>query len=475
MPEPHDTEATTPPAIDVDGVLVRALLEQAPDSLVVTDESGRIRFVNNRFEEMFGYDRAEVLGRSVEILVPEGLRMRHSAHRLHYRANPHRRPMGQGLELEGMRKDGTLFPVEISLSPVEREGEVLTIATVRDVSDRKAAERQVQWIQRLLDASTDAVYVFRPDTLAFVHVNAGAARQTGYDIERLIEMGPLHLLPDYPERRLRALLAPLTEESHAAIAFETVIRRADGTDVPVEVVCELLRPDLAFEPVYVATARDVSERLASQQALADARQRLALSEDRERIARDLHDKVIQRLFATGLGLQAAASRAEAESVRSRLRDAIDDLDQAIREIRTSIFALHEEIEEHAAGLRAGVLERANDAAKVLGFSPTIQFVGPVDTVTTPEVTEALLATLQEALSNVVRHAQATAVNVEVRADGELRLVVRDDGVGVRESDFGTGNGLRNMRARVEALGGSARIERVEPSGTQLSWCVPLSH
>jgi PAS domain S-box-containing protein len=473
MPEASDTDRAVPAAIDVDGVLVRALLEQAPDSLVVVDEAGVIRLVNNRFEEMFGYDRAEILGRPVETLVPEGVRPRHGAHRLHYRAAPHRRPMGQGLELEGMRKDGTLFPVEISLSPVEREGDMLTIATVRDVSDRKAAEREVRWIQRLLDATNDAVYVFRTDTLRFVHVNAGAVRQSGYDAARLGEMGPLHLLPDYPERRLRSLLAPLTEESRGPLAFETNIRRGDGTDVPVEVVCELLRPDPAFDPVYVATARDVSERLASQQALASARQRLALSEDRERIARDLHDKVIQRLFATGLGLQAAASRTDADTVRGRLRDAIDDLDQAIREIRTSIFALHEAVEEHAGGLRAGVLDRANEAARVLGFSPTIQFVGPVDTVTTPEVTEALLATLQEALSNVVRHAKASNVNIEVQADRELRLLVRDDGIGLRESEVTAGNGLRNMRSRCEALGGTLTIDALEPSGTQLDWRVPL--
>jgi two-component system, NarL family, sensor histidine kinase DevS len=474
MSKPSETGPPTPlEALEIEEYLVRALLEQVPDSLVVADEDGRIRLVNHGFEEMFGYDRAEVLGQHVEMLVPEDLRTRHSAHRLRFRAAPHRRPMGQGLELEGRRCDGSMFPVEISLSPLERDGGSLTIATIRDVTDRKVAEREVRWVQRLLDATNDAVYVFRPDDLTFLHVNAGAVRQSGYTGDELLTMGPLHLLPDFPERRLRAVLEPLADESAPPLLFETTVRRANGADVPVDIVCEWLRPDPAFDPVFVATARDVSERLATQQALVATRQRLALSEDRERIARDLHDKVIQRLFATGLGLQAAASRSDADNVRDRLRLAIDDLDQAIREIRTSIFALHEPADNGLGSLRSGVIAKVNEATRVLGFSPTIQFVGPVDTSATPGMTEALLATLQEALSNVVRHSHASSVNVEVRANDDLELRVRDDGVGFGDEPS-SGEGLRNMRQRVEQLGGKLLFTGVEPSGTELSWRIPVS-
>jgi PAS domain S-box-containing protein len=473
MSKADERGAATPlEALEVEEFLVRALLEQVPDGLVVADEDGLIRLVNRGFEEMFGYDRAEVLGQRVEMLVPESVRTRHSAHRLRFRASPHRRPMGQGLELEGQRRDGTLFPVEISLSPLERDAGSLTIATIRDVTERRAAEHQVRWVQRLLDATTDAVYVFRVDDLSFVHVNAGAERQTGYAAADLLSMSPLHVLPDYPERRLRALLAPMTDDGAAPLQFETSVRRADGTDVPVEVVCEWLRPDPTFDPVYVATARDVSERLLTEQALATARQRLALSEDRERIARDLHDKVIQRLFATGLGLQAAASRADAEPVRDRLRTAIDDLDQAIREIRTSIFELHEAVSSSPESLRAQVITKVNDATRLLGFSPAVQFSGPVDTVATGPLADALLATLQEALSNVVRHADAGSVDVEVRADDDLWLRVRDDGVGFDADQTDGGDGLRNMRTRAARLGGSLRITRVEPHGAEVTWSVP---
>lgn len=466
--------ATPLDELELDEALARTLLEQVPDGLMITDENGRIRLVNSTLEEMFGYDRAEILGEHIEVLVPESVRSRHRAHRVRYRAAPHRRPMGEDLDLEGRRKDGTTFPVDVSLSPLHVGDEVLTIATVRDITARRAAERHSRWVQRLLDSTSDAIYVFDTQSLALLHVNEGACRQTGYSHDELSAMTPLHVLPELPERQFRALLEPLTQEGAAKVGFETTIRHADGDDVPVEMVCEIVRPFPDSDPVYVASARDITERLESERALADTRQRLALSEDRERIARDLHDRVIQRLFATGLGLQSVAGRADAGPVRDRLHSAIDDLDQAIREIRTSIFALHAPTRPDHTDVRAAVLEKANDVSRVLGFAPAVRFIGPVDTATGPEVAEALLATLQEALSNVARHAQASEVHVEVAVDDELRLVVRDDGVGIPDdASTGGGDGLRNMRARVGELGGTMRLERIQPSGTELSWVVPL--
>jgi PAS domain S-box-containing protein len=348
----------------------------------------------------------------------------------------------------------------------------LTIATIRDVTDRRAAEQQVRWVERLLDASSDAIYVFDPGTLRFLHVNEGASRQTGYGREELLEMGPLHLLPELPERRLLSRLAPLLKGETPRIGFETSVCRADGTEVPVEVVCELAQPDPDQEPVFVALARDVSERLAAQRTIEETRQRLAVSEDRERIARDLHDKVIQRLFATGLSLQAAADQSGVDAVRRRLHTAVEDLDHAIREIRTSIFALHAPPSDDT-GLRVQVIETTTEAGRVLGFSPSVRFTGPVDTAVTSELIEAVLATLQEALSNVVRHAQASETQVDVRVDDDLELIVRDDGVGMATSTDGAGRGLRNMRQRAVELGGAMELRRVEPSGTEIRWRVPL--
>jgi signal transduction histidine kinase len=155
-----------------------------------------------------------------------------------------------------------------------------------------------------------------------------------------------------------------------------------------------------------------------------------------------------------------------------LHAAVEDLDQAIREIRTSIFALQPSATEEA-GLRVRVIEKTAEAGPVLGFSPSVRFSGPVDTVVTGEMIEAVLATLQEALSNVARHAHATAVQVDVRVDDDLELRVRDNGVGMPMSQEGPGRGMPNMRKRAMSLGGSMDVLAVDPSGTEVRWRVPL--
>ena len=178
-------------------------------------------------------------------------------------------------------------------------------------------------------------------------------------------------------------------------------------------------------------------------------QRLAVLGERERIARDLHDTVIQRIFATGMGLQGLVGRLEGSEAGERLQQAVDELDETIREIRGTIFAL--EARDSSGSLRARILELASEAAEGLGFEPRVHLEGPLDAAVSGSVAEELLKTLREALSNVARHARATSVEVQVTSgSGGVTLRVTDNGVGLA-SDLGKGHGLENMRARAEAL------------------------
>jgi signal transduction histidine kinase len=204
------------------------------------------------------------------------------------------------------------------------------------------------------------------------------------------------------------------------------------------------------------------------QALAD-RQELAIVSDRERIARDLHDVVIQRLFATGLSLQGVRTTASTPAVAERIDRAVADLDTTIRDIRTTIF----ELNQRAAGtVRQGIHTLAREYTPVLGFGPTVRTHGPVETLVDDGLAEQLLAVLREALSNVARHAHASSVTVDIEADPEqLTLRVSDDGVGLPEERHESG--LRNVHRRAEKAGGAVRLERIEPHGTRLVWSVPL--
>ncbi|MFB7630728.1 GAF domain-containing protein [Streptomyces sp. NPDC056149] len=218
---------------------------------------------------------------------------------------------------------------------------------------------------------------------------------------------------------------------------------------------------------FSAAERTLATQFAAQAALAlvlaDAqrdRERLAVFEDRDRIARDLHDLVIQRLFATGMVLESAQRRTVVPEVAGRVGKAIDELDITIQEIRTAIFALQQSPAEAPSGLQTRVLREIGTAAVPLGFQPSAQFFGPVDAKVSELAGKNLIAALREALSNAFRHAGATRIEVVVDAtislpDGTpgVRLTVADDGVGIAEG--GRRSGLKNLAKRAESLGGSS--------------------
>ncbi|MFI6878304.1 GAF domain-containing sensor histidine kinase [Streptomyces sp. NPDC050400] len=218
---------------------------------------------------------------------------------------------------------------------------------------------------------------------------------------------------------------------------------------------------------FTEAERTLATQFAAQAALAlmmaeaqRDRERLAVFEDRDRIARDLHDLVIQRLFATGMMLETAQRRSVVPEVQAGIGKSVDELDTTIQEIRTAIFALQQGPAEAPSGLRTRVLREINMAAVPLGFKPSHRFLGPVDTVVGELTGKNLIAALREALSNAFRHAHADRIDVVVDAgvilpDGQqgVRLTVADDGVGIPEG--GRRSGLKNLKRRAESLGGDS--------------------
>jgi signal transduction histidine kinase len=210
--------------------------------------------------------------------------------------------------------------------------------------------------------------------------------------------------------------------------------------------------------------------LAFERALAqEEREMFVILEDRERIARDLHDVVIQRLFATGMQLQSAARLAGRPEVSDRINTAVDGLDATIRDIRSAIFELRTPM---TAALRSEVREIVAVAAEQLGFRPTVELVGPLDSAVPTEMRADVLAVLREALSNVVRHAGGKAVEIRVQVQGDsLTITVGDDGRGI--PDEAPRSGLDNLGTRAARLGGTFEVRRRVPQGTLVEWSVPL--
>jgi signal transduction histidine kinase len=202
----------------------------------------------------------------------------------------------------------------------------------------------------------------------------------------------------------------------------------------------------------------------------EQREQFAVLEDRERIARDLHDVVIQRLFATGMELQSTVPHTTRPEVAKRINHAVDALDETIRDIRRSIFELRTPV---GVSLRTELRDIVEAAAAVLGFRPVLDTSGPVDSAVPDDIVPEILAVLREALANVARHAQASTVRVSVRAArGEVAVIIEDNGVGA-DPALARG-GLVNLLDRAGDLGGTFEVRRGEGGGTVLDWRVPLS-
>ena len=227
------------------------------------------------------------------------------------------------------------------------------------------------------------------------------------------------------------------------------------------------------EAGVVALAAVAGSAIANVEMARQGRE-LSVSRERDRIARDLHDTVIQNLYATGLGLQAAVREGvDPEDVRTRVGRAIESIDATVKEIRARIFEL-QDTPTAQRGVRSRLLAVAEEMADLLGFPARIRLDGPLDTALGAEHTDQLVPVLRETLTNVAKHARASSVTVRIElVDGWVELEVVDDGVGLPSTSSGAGMGLRNLRERATLLGGEVTFASAPGGGTRVLWRVPL--
>ena len=328
----------------------------------------------------------------------------------------------------------------------------------------------------LLESFPDALVITdRAGTITLV--NQLAQQLFGYHRDELVGQPVEMLLPiaDRPAHvvhRRRYSAKPTARQMGQQLDLRG--RRADGSEFPAEVS---LSPSAAGDGHIIAAVRDVTARLERHTEQHANHELQALVADRERIARDLHDTAIQNLFGVGLALQGLATRTPPD-LQDRLADIIDRQDAVIREIRTAIFGLTTRRTVHGSVIDQ-VRALVEESARILQHRPALRTSGAIDSATDHRVAEQLIPTLREALSNVAHHAQATQVDVDLDlADGQLRLRVADNGIGLPHPNGGHAvGGLRNLADRAEALGGTLTLEPNTPEdaarpGTTLTWTVP---
>jgi signal transduction histidine kinase len=269
--------------------------------------------------------------------------------------------------------------------------------------------------------------------------------------------------------------APLASVLDAGPVMILPLGGADNVRGVLSLVRE--RGRRAFTPSDLEMAAGFAGHASVALELADSRaaeQRVVLLEDRDRIARDLHDHVIQELFAIGLGLESvAAVLGPDDGIGQRVKQRVEDIDRTIRRIRTSIFALRGPLDATTGGLRQRVLEIASDLTPALGFPPHVSFAGAVDLVADAELADDICAVVREALTNVAKHAGATQTSVDLVATGaEMIVTVSDDGVGL--SGGNRSSGTANLRARAHQRGGSLDLSPGASGGTILTWRAQLT-
>ncbi len=589
------------------GAMLETFLSLMPDAALAVDRDGTIVAVNVRTESFFGYSAEELEGKPIEVLVPERFRYAHRNDQAEFSRDPHARPMGAGLDLYARRRDGSEFPVDISLAPIGDNDGSLVVAAVRDITERKAAQSAQAQLAAIVQSSTDGIFSMMA-TGVMTSWNQAAEEMFGYSHADVVGHHFSQFFPDDPalEELLDAARAGRTSgprDSHwltregrpvdvaisvshldsgqgsgySVLVRDIRVRKAAeaqlqrqarwqtaaaeirlsllseaslgaslalvctwAVDLPSASAAALVVDEAGLRTL-LATAGDaaVLGRLADQvgnlenltknatmslgdglssttvpilfakgqgartgalvvvepdeaapepgtdQVLASLagqavlayelatvrsqRDLLLISADRERIARDLHDLVIQRLFGAGLRLQGALALIDNETVSSRVSSTIDDLDATIKEIREAIFALES---APGVGLRARVLDAVADATEGLGFKPGVSFHGAVDREIALQVQLEAEAVLREALSNTARHAHASRAEVHITVDDELGILVVDNGTGVGRPD--RLSGIANARARAELLGGHLDLTNPDGGGTRFEWRVPIT-
>jgi PAS domain S-box-containing protein len=308
----------------------------------------------------------------------------------------------------------------------------------------------------LFESIPEMVLVVGPSG-AILYANEQCSAIVGSTATELIGRPIESLIPDW--------VIDVSAQPMKRGSLVTALHRS-GHEVPVEIS---LSPLTGAVTATVATVRDVTERLETAALLVEAETRLDVLDDRDRIARELHDSVIQRLFAAGLHLQASTNRPD---TTERVSVVVDEIDDAIREIRGIIFTLHRPT-GFDSGLEAALRASIDEASRLLGHRPTLKLGGILSNIS-HDLGAELLAVLREAMTNVAKHAQATRteVSLDVGTDAVV-LIVYDDGVGMLSNAANSGGlGLRNIQERALRLGGEALFLQGHPRGTEIRWVVP---
>jgi len=482
-------------AVEAAGI---SIIESAPDAFVIVDDHGMIVVVNAQAERLFGYKRSELIGSPVETLIPLRFGETHVSHRSLFAADPHTRSMGLGLDLFAVRKDGSEFPVEISLSPLETDMGSLVVAAVRDVTERRRSE---QLFRGLLEAAPDAIVIV-DDQGRVVLMNAQSEKMFGYPRDELIGRPVETLVPDrfsdvHVEHRTRFISDPSPRAM--GVDLELFALRKDGSEFPVEISLSPLYTESGL--LVTAAVRDITERARAKKETEQAKQEaeranMAKSDFLSRMSHELRTPLNAILgFGQLLEMQRLSVRQE-EALRQIMRagrhllDLIDEV-LDISRIETGRLAVSPEAVDVDSALSEVIQLVAPLAGdRTIGFEER----SGCRNLHVLADRQRLRQVLLNLMSNAVKYNRpggSVIIDCERLPDHRVRISISDTGAGIAESFVdriflpfdrlgvdeasvpGTGLGLALTKGLVEAMGGTITLESVAGEGSTFAFDLPL--
>lgn len=465
----HELEARLDAELSSATDRFRCAVEAAPNGIIMTDTRGRILFANRRARQLFGYEsEGEMAHLTVEQLMPERFRGPHLSLREAYHRSPEPRPMGMGRDLFACRRDGSEFPVEIGLTPVEIGGERLILGMIADITERQKATAAMAEKARILASVHEAVFtVDGGGTIS--SWNPGAAAIFGWPEPEILGRSVASLCPaDDPDRFANRILGNLKD----AARFETILRcrRRDASTVTLAVRAARIVGETNQGGVIIC-AHDITR----QKELEDEIVQISDKEQR-RIGQDLHDDLCQQLAGIGCLAQVVQQQLEAAGSHepalalSQLVEMISQANTRAREISRGLAPAMIQRE----GLTGALSELASRIRKIFGVACQFHCPDPVF-VDDEKRAVQLYRIAQEATANAVKHSDATRIDIQLDLmPGRLRLRVSDDGRGMppKAAASSTGLGLMTMAHRAKIVDGDLQIDSSPGQGTTISCIAP---
>ncbi len=437
---------------------LQAILSTAVEGIITIDERGTIESLNPAAETMFGYTASEIVGHNVRILMPSPYHEEHDAYLANYRTTGVKKIIGIGRDVVGKRKDGTEFPLELSVSEIELADKKIFTGFVRDLTERQRSEEIEQSLGRIVEDSLNEIYICSAETMRFVQVNRGARENIGYTMDELRELTPVDIELEFTSESLREMVLPLLSGEQKQLVVETVLRRKDGTFYDAEVHVQMSK--YQGQPAFVAMVVDITDRKKSEEALAHLNEDLELRvEERTRQLRDTQEQLVRKEKLATLGQLAGTVAHEIRNPLAIIKNAAyflaskEDGDQEVRdafgEINRALYTSNRIVGElldyardprlETTEIQSGeVVRRALSVVMIPGNIVVQSDFGPPNVRIRADAgqVERILINLFQNAVHAMPEGGNLAIHCRPVADGRVEIEVKDSGHGIEKEDLG---------------------------------------